>query len=185
MRKLIAASLLLATPALAVLASHGLPITPHWSDETEVVVMSIRLPRILAALLVGAALSVSGAAYQGLFRNPMVSPDLLGVSAGAALGAALGHELTWEAPRGGFFLWTRLPEGVSSDALMPIALRLGVLYVTGEAFYVDGRGADHIRLAFSAPTPARIEEGVRRLARAISEARASAPAPAPLAGARS
>ena len=80
----------------------------------------------------------------------------------AALGAALGHELTWEAPRGGFFLWTRLPEGVSSDALMPIALRLGVLYVTGEAFYVDGRGADHIRLAFSAPTPARIEEEIGR-----------------------
>lgn len=103
----------------------------------------------------------------------------------AALQSALGHELTWEAPRGGFFLWTQLPAGVSSEALMPIALRLGVLYVTGEAFYVDGRGADHIRLAFSAPTPARIEEGVRRLARAISETRVSAPSPAPLAAARS
>ncbi|MFD2838522.1 FecCD family ABC transporter permease [Azotobacter vinelandii] len=52
-------------------------------------VLGIRLPRILAALLVGAALTVSGASYQGLFRNPMVSPGILGVSAGASLGAAL------------------------------------------------------------------------------------------------
>ena len=59
------------------------------SPETEVVVWAIRLPRILAAILVGSALSVSGAAYQGLFRNPMVSPGILGVSAGASLGAAV------------------------------------------------------------------------------------------------
>ena len=75
--------------ALAVLGGQWLPVPKTWGPETEVVVLSIRLPRILAALLVGSALSVSGAAYQGLFRNPMVSPDILGVSAGAALGAAL------------------------------------------------------------------------------------------------
>jgi iron complex transport system permease protein len=57
---------------------------------TETVVMQVRGPRILAALLVGAALAAAGAAYQGMFRNPLVSPDLLGVSAGAALGAVLG-----------------------------------------------------------------------------------------------
>lgn len=74
---------------LAVLGAKLLPITPLWSSETEAVVLDIRLPRILAALLVGSALSVSGAAYQGLFRNPMVSPGILGVSAGASLGAAL------------------------------------------------------------------------------------------------
>jgi iron complex transport system permease protein len=74
---------------LAVLLSELLPITPHWPAEIEAVVLGIRLPRILAAMLVGAALSVSGAAYQGLFRNPMVSPGILGVSAGASLGAAL------------------------------------------------------------------------------------------------
>ncbi|WP_321333425.1 iron ABC transporter permease [uncultured Bacteroides sp.] len=49
----------------------------------------IRLPRILGAVLVGGALSVSGAAYQGIFRNPMVSPDILGVSSGAGFGASL------------------------------------------------------------------------------------------------
>lgn len=50
---------------------------------------SVRFPRILSALLIGACLSVSGAVYQGMFRNPLVSPDILGVSAGASMGAAL------------------------------------------------------------------------------------------------
>ncbi|MGA0025298.1 MAG: FecCD family ABC transporter permease [Burkholderiales bacterium] len=56
----------------------------------EAVVLQIRGPRVLAALLVGAALAAAGAAYQSLFRNPLVSPDILGVSAGAAVGAVLG-----------------------------------------------------------------------------------------------
>jgi iron complex transport system permease protein len=54
------------------------------------VLFNIRLPRILAAAVVGAALSAAGAAYQSLFRNPLVSPDILGVSSGAGLGAVTG-----------------------------------------------------------------------------------------------
>lgn len=50
---------------------------------------SIRLPRVLSAVLIGASLSVAGSAYQGMFRNPLVSSDILGVSSGASLGAAL------------------------------------------------------------------------------------------------
>jgi iron complex transport system permease protein len=57
--------------------------------DVGIVLWQIRLPRILAAILVGAALSVAGAAYQGMFRNPLVSPDILGVSMGAGLGAVL------------------------------------------------------------------------------------------------
>jgi len=53
------------------------------------VIYNIRLPRIIAAIAVGGALSLAGAAYQGMFRNPMVSPDILGVSSGAGFGAAL------------------------------------------------------------------------------------------------
>jgi iron complex transport system permease protein len=53
-------------------------------------VLGIRGPRVLAAMLVGGALSVAGAAFQGLFRNPLVSPDILGASSGAALGAIIG-----------------------------------------------------------------------------------------------
>ncbi|MDH5343721.1 MAG: iron ABC transporter permease, partial [Betaproteobacteria bacterium] len=64
---------------------------PHGLDPTiDTVVLQIRGPRVIAALLVGAALAAAGAAYQSLFRNPLVSPDILGVSAGAAVGAVLG-----------------------------------------------------------------------------------------------
>jgi iron complex transport system permease protein len=56
----------------------------------QIVILQIRLPRVLAALVVGASLAAAGATYQGLFRNPLVSPDILGVSAGASLGAVLG-----------------------------------------------------------------------------------------------
>jgi len=56
----------------------------------ENVIWQIRGPRVLAAALVGAALSIAGTAFQGLFRNPLVSPDILGASSGAALGAVLG-----------------------------------------------------------------------------------------------
>ena len=58
--------------------------------NVETVVLQVRGPRVLAALIVGAALAAAGTAYQGMFRNPLVSPDILGVSTGAALGAVLG-----------------------------------------------------------------------------------------------
>lgn len=54
-----------------------------------IVLVNIRLPRLIAALIVGSALSISGAVYQGVFRNPLVSPDILGVSNGACVGAAI------------------------------------------------------------------------------------------------
>jgi iron complex transport system permease protein len=56
----------------------------------ESVVLQVRGPRVLSAALIGAALAVAGTAFQGLFRNPLVSPDILGASSGAALGAVLG-----------------------------------------------------------------------------------------------
>lgn len=56
----------------------------------ETVLWQVRVPRVFAAVIIGSCLSVSGAAYQGVFRNPMVSPDILGASAGAGFGAALG-----------------------------------------------------------------------------------------------
>ncbi|HDR1156900.1 TPA: iron ABC transporter permease [Pasteurella multocida] len=55
--------------------------------DAETVLWNIRLPRIFTAIIVGAALSVAGATYQGMFKNPLVSPDILGVTAGAGLGA--------------------------------------------------------------------------------------------------
>ncbi len=74
---------------IVILASRIIPIKTAWSPTLESVLFDVRLPRLLAGILVGAGLSVSGAAFQGLFRNPLVSPHILGVSAGAGLGAAL------------------------------------------------------------------------------------------------
>nr|WP_319373480.1 iron ABC transporter permease [uncultured Methanobacterium sp.] len=64
-------------------------IKTNLSPTIYTVVWDIRMPRIAAAMIVGAALSISGASFQGIFRNPLVSPDILGVSAGAGFGAAL------------------------------------------------------------------------------------------------
>lgn len=61
----------------------------EWPREYNVVVFTIRLPRVLAAALVGACLSIAGLSFQALFKNPMASPDLLGASSGAAFGAAI------------------------------------------------------------------------------------------------
>ncbi|HGV3504232.1 TPA: FecCD family ABC transporter permease [Providencia stuartii] len=58
--------------------------------RNETVFWQIRFPRTLAAIIIGGALSIAGAAYQGMFRNPLVSPDILGVSAGAGVGAVVG-----------------------------------------------------------------------------------------------
>jgi iron complex transport system permease protein len=60
----------------------------------ESVILQVRGPRVIAAMLVGAALAVAGTAFQGLFRNPLVSPDILGASSGAALGAVTGIYLS-------------------------------------------------------------------------------------------
>ena len=60
------------------------------APSTEAVILQVRGPRVVAAFLVGAALAIAGTAFQGLFRNPLVSPDILGASSGAALGAVMG-----------------------------------------------------------------------------------------------
>src|SRR2546429_87488 len=74
----------------AKLAGHRADVSP----AVESVILQVRGPRVLAAMLVGAALAVAGTAFQGLFRNPLVSPDILGASSGAALGAVVGIYLS-------------------------------------------------------------------------------------------
>jgi iron complex transport system permease protein len=65
-------------------------MAPAESGTAGIVLLQVRFPRLLAAMLVGGGLALAGAAYQGLFNNPLVSPDILGASAGAGFGAALG-----------------------------------------------------------------------------------------------
>lgn len=79
------------TPDQAVQMTLGqfIPIDQTWTDQQAALFFNVRLPRVLMALLVGCCLSVAGAAYQGTFQNPLVAPDILGASQGAAFGAAI------------------------------------------------------------------------------------------------
>jgi iron complex transport system permease protein len=86
---------LLAAPVVNLFPAEIVHIYPTWTAAEENVIYQIRLPRVIAAVLVGAGLSVAGAAYQGLFKNPLVSPDILGVASGAGFGAALAILLSW------------------------------------------------------------------------------------------
>jgi iron complex transport system permease protein len=94
------ATVLTIAVALAALAIGPVAISPlrvaeillHFSDERSrdaIVILDVRLPRVLLGLIVGAATSVSGAVMQGLFRNPIADPGIIGVSSGAALAAAI------------------------------------------------------------------------------------------------
>jgi iron complex transport system permease protein len=69
--------------------SKVFPIARTWTPADETVLFDVRLPRVLLVMLVGSALSVSGAVLQAIFRNPLVSPYLLGISSGASFGAAI------------------------------------------------------------------------------------------------
>ena len=72
-----------------IVASKAVTIKPYWDISAETAFFQVRLPRIGVAMLVGASLAGSGVTFQGVFRNPLVSPFILGVSAGAGFGAAL------------------------------------------------------------------------------------------------
>jgi len=97
------------------------------SPAVENVVLLVRGPRVIAAALVGAALAVAGTAFQGIFRNPLVSPDILGASSGAALGAVLGiysrsassASRPWPLPAGS----SRSPPSTSSALCCARAIR--------------------------------------------------------------
>ncbi|MBT9331517.1 FecCD family ABC transporter permease [Paracidobacterium acidisoli] len=94
----ILASIVLGRYSISLDAWRHFLLHPGNSDVAAQVLLRVRLPRILGGLLIGAGLSVSGGAYQGLFRNPLISPDILGASAGAGIGAAIAILLGCGAP---------------------------------------------------------------------------------------
>ncbi len=112
--------------AVKILASKlGLTnLSRSWADTTETIVLDIRMPRIVMAALVGAALSVAGATYQGLFRNPLADPYLIGVSQGAALGAVVGFVL----PIG----WA----GLAGLGIIPLFAFSGALLAVGVVYAI-------------------------------------------------
>jgi len=100
----------------------------------------------------------------------------------AALRREIGSDVSWPKPKGGFFLWVTLPQGVDAGLMIARAIEEGVVYVTGDAFYVDGSGQNTLRLSFSAPTPERIDAGVVRLAATLRREQAARATAAASAG---
>jgi 2-aminoadipate transaminase len=84
-----------------------------------------------------------------------------------ALGAVMPGGCRWTRPAGGFYVWLQLPPGLDSKSMLPRAISSRVAYVPGTGFYAGGGGADYLRLSYCFPEPARIREGVRRLAEVI------------------
>ena len=74
---------------IRILLARLFPLDATWTEQMQVAVVHIRLPRILLACMVGGCLATAGTAYQSVFRNPMAAPDILGASSGACFGAAL------------------------------------------------------------------------------------------------
>ena len=84
----LAQSLELLTARLLGLSPDS--VDPSMLESAEIIVLEVRLPRIVLGLLVGAGLAATGASFQGLFRNPLADPYIIGASSGAALGASIG-----------------------------------------------------------------------------------------------
>lgn len=101
-------------------------ITPTWPAVYQTILFDIRLPRTLLILLAGAALSSSGAAYQGLFRNPLADPYLIGVASGAGLGAVIAMTLQWPATFLGALV---VPLAAFAGALITVAVVYGLARV--------------------------------------------------------
>jgi len=88
----------------------------------------------------------------------------------AALDREMPEGVTWTRPKGGFFLWVTLPEGVDAVDLHPVAQKEFVDYIPGPSFYSDGSGRRSLRLSFSAVTPDQIDTGIARLASVVRTA---------------
>ena len=125
----------------------GLPIQSFWTEAMEAAVWNIRLPRVLLSVLVGASLAAAGSAYQGVFQNPMASPDVLGASAGAGFGAALaillgassayimiGAFFTGMATVGLVFFVSRYAKGDRVLGLVLSGMMISTLFQSGTSF---------------------------------------------------
>ncbi|WP_428928208.1 FecCD family ABC transporter permease [Marinibacterium sp. SX1] len=108
----------------AILGDNLVPVAdPGWAPVQEVVVEQVRLPRILAAVILGFGLAVSGAALQGLFRNPLVDPGIIGVTSGAGFGGTLAILL-----------------GIAGSGLVAVAFGFGVGSILLVKFLATVRG---------------------------------------------
>ncbi len=114
------------TLAIVLNKIFGVYIKTTWPEVSENILINLRFPRVILAGIVGAALSISGAAYQGLFRNPLADPYLIGSASGAGLGAAI------------VFL-TGLPLLAFGGGLLPIAAFVGSISAVTLAYLIGRR----------------------------------------------
>ena len=105
-----------------ILRSNFMPVDHTWDEVIESIVMNVRFPQITLSVLIGGALSVSGASYQTVFKNPMVSSDILGVSAGAGFGAA------WAMLNGGNWWEIQVAAFVCGIVAVTVAYLIGAVF---------------------------------------------------------
>ncbi len=115
---------------LRILATQlpWIKISPDWPQSFAAIILAVRLPHTVLIALSGAALASSGAAYQGLFRNPLADPYLIGVAAGAGLGAVIAMSLHWPTNLFGFYL---IPIGAFIGAIVTVLLVYNLARVNG------------------------------------------------------
>ncbi len=105
-----------------------LHVNPDWPSSFAAIILAVRLPHTVLVVLTGAALGSSGAAYQGLFRNPLADPYLIGVASGAGLGAVFAMTLKWPTDMLGFYL---VPIGAFVGAILTVVLVYNLARVNG------------------------------------------------------
>jgi len=106
----------------------GITIEQNWPDSFGAIINAVRLPHTVLVALTGAALASSGAAYQGLFRNPLADPYLIGVASGAGLGAVFAMSLNWPTELLGYYL---IPIGAFVGAILTVLLVYNLARVNG------------------------------------------------------
>jgi len=117
------------TVVAVLLSVAGIPIERSWAPEAETIILALRLPRVALAAVVGVGLAGAGVVFQGLFRNPLADPYLIGTSAGAALGATVA--IIWGAEG-----------GLGALGAVPAAAFLGALAVSYGVYRLARRGTD-------------------------------------------
>jgi len=144
----------------------GWAVAPHAVREKLVLASesAILCPSAFSQLAVSTYLETHDWKHQvGVFR------DLYRERAATTLDALadLLPSATWTTPKGGFYVWVTLPDGLDATAMLPRAVTERVAYVPGTAFYADGQGRQNLRLSYCYPTSERIREGIRRLAAVV------------------
>lgn len=143
------------------LAPHGIREKLVLAAEAAILSPSVLNQMVITDYLAGSDWRGQIDVFRGLYRERR-----------DAMLDALQHylpDLTWTVPNGGFYVWLTLTEGLDAKGMLPRAVKELVAYTPGTAFFSDGSGRAHLRLAYCYPTPADIREGIRRLATVVRQ----------------